>query len=362
MASCAAALPSAGPHTPSLPSSPAGSSAGSSASFPDELCEWLLATPPPPAHAAPPHIPADVGPPPFAPLPSDLAVGESGWLPAAAASLRHNGFCILRHPPRAPPRVDPQLCAACARAASRQLLHLLAAARGVGLAPRRELFRFAEICSRAAGGLRYDMRLPLRLEGAAAEPVLARACAEASGAEGEAWDALHAAVDGVARGVVLASGLLAVEGRGEEGVCALDSAGCVTSLPGAPDQHFHPDGTAEGLVNAFVALVPTTVLNGPTELRPGSHVWVESALGPEPRWDERTSTTVAELAVGEILLFDYRTYHRGRANRSDEPRPVAYLVYARPGVSDQHNFPAESLLTALANGADYSVVDSTATD
>ena len=145
------------------------------------------------------------------------------------------------------------------------------------------------------------------------------------------------------------------------------------SYAGAPDQHFHPDGTAEGLINAFIALVPVRPLarqtalfgalqswfiglrrttrmrrivfasprlhpipshlshpvppnpdripvqfqsspspipiashripsqsrhpisfldwqvthaNGPTELRPGSHVWTQTAFGPEPRWRE----------------------------------------------------------------------------
>ena len=53
-----------------------------------------------------------------------------------------------------------------------------------------------------------------------------------------------------------------------------------------------------------------------------------------------------ELAVGEILLFDYRTYHRGRANWSADPRPVAYLAYGRDGVSDAHNFPPHSIFDA----------------
>lgn len=128
----------------------------------------------------------------------------------------------------------------------------------------------------------------------------------------------------------------------------VDSAGCVVSYPGAPDQHFHPDGTATGLVNAFIALEPVTRDNGPTELRPGSHVWVESAAwGPQPRWDERRGMTARpELGCGDMLLFDYRTYHRGTANRTDAPRPIGYLVYARSGVADTHNFPAESLVAA----------------
>ena len=33
-----------------------------------------------------------------------------------------------------------------------------------------------------------------------------------------------------------------------------------------------------------------------------------------------------------MLLFDWRTWHRGCANRSRADRPVAYVTYARRGV------------------------------
>jgi len=39
------------------------------------------------------------------------------------------------------------------------------------------------------------------------------------------------------------------------------------------------------------------------------------------------------------MIFDYRLRHRGCANGSALPRPVAYLVYAQPGAVDTHNFP-----------------------
>ena len=97
---------------------------------------------------------------------------------------------------------------------------------------------------------------------------------------------------------------------------------------------------------------PEDLQNGPTELRPGSHVWADSPFGPRPRWDEATTATVSpELAVGEVLIFDYRTYHRGRANRCDTPRPVGYLVFSRRGVSDTHNFSSKSLVAAAAAAA-----------
>ena len=50
------------------------------------------------------------------------------------------------------------------------------------------------------------------------------------------------------------------------------------------------------------------------------------------------------LRRGELLLFDYRTLHRGLANRDVASRPVAYVVYAAQGCCDEHNFPSERLL------------------
>ena len=52
------------------------------------------------------------------------------------------------------------------------------------------------------------------------------------------------------------------------------------------------------------------------------------------------------LAAGELLLFDYRCLHRGRANLTRDARPIAYVLFARPGVVDRHNFPEESVYDA----------------
>ena len=78
-------------------------------------------------------------------------------------------------------------------------------------------------------------------------------------------------------------------------------------------------------VNIFMPLVDVTADNGPTELRPGSHEWVDTPYGREPRWDERRQSSVTPILprpAQDLLLFDYRVYHRGRANRSLQSRPV----------------------------------------
>ncbi len=93
----------------------------------------------------------------------------------------------------------------------------------------------------------------------------------------------------------------------------------------------------------FVPLVPLTLENGATELRPGSHVWDDSGWGAAPRGRRDAPSVLPLVRAGEVLLFDYRCYHRGRANLGMQPRPIAYLLLARPGVSDSHNFPTESI-------------------
>ena len=351
---------------------------GTDDEMPDEFCDWLTENELCEQDLAPRKWSVtDAEDEHFTPLPYEVKRDAPGWVDAASASLEHNGFCVVRNDGSAG-RLEEEaaVCEACAASAHRRLTHLQQLARSIGLQPRREVIKFAEVCSRTPGGLRYDMRLPLRLPATcaamAAAPAPTAATASATpgdreennqgeeskeseeGEEGEesarTWAALHATIDAIARPVLTASGVLHDKAAGSFRV---DSAGCVTSLPGAPLQHFHPDGTApNALVNAFMPLVAQTFVNGPTELRPGTQVWCDSPLGPEPRWDASCTLPVAPLlAAGDLLLFNYRTYHRGQANHSEAPRPVAYLVYAREGVSDSHNFPTESLVAAAADAA-----------
>lgn len=98
----------------------------------------------------------------------------------------------------------------------------------------------------------------------------------------------------------------------------------VLSLPGAPHQMWHPDCVQRvGLVNAFVPLVALSDANGPTALALCSH---------EPPRPCCPRVVRPLLAAGEVLLFDWRTWHRGCANASPADRPVAYVTYARRGV------------------------------
>jgi hypothetical protein len=281
----------------------------------------------------------------FVPMPRfEFSVEEADWALGAATALAHNGFCVLR----GSELVSAATCDRCREASTVRLAHLFQLARARGLQPKRDMMRFSEVCSRTPGGLRFDMRFQhdngrradggRKVDGVVQEERLQ----PKSAAMAECWEEMRSAVERWVRPVLTSARKpLAAE------VC-VDSVGCVTSLPGAPDQHFHPDGTADGLINVFCPLVPVLMDNGPTELRPGTHEWVESAYGARPQWDERRQCAAAPLlpeAGGALLLFDYRVYHRGLANRSLQPRPVGYVCFStRDGVTDAHNFPRHESL------------------
>merc|ERR1712196_117722 len=118
-------------------------------------------------------------------------------------------------------------------------------------------------------------------------------------------------------------------------------AGCVISMPGAAEQSFHVDGEADGLVNAFVPLVPLTTDNGPTQFSPSSHGKSRKEALADVHRPGHHKLISPLLSSGELLLFDYRVLHRGLANRGTHPRPVAYVVYGKPGVIDTYNFPSD---------------------
>jgi phytanoyl-CoA dioxygenase PhyH len=135
--------------------------------------------------------------------------------------------------------------------------------------------------------------------------------------------------------------------------------GAVVALPGAEGQPWHIDGEhlfgeietplPAHAVTLFVPLVDVTLAHGPTEVAPGSH---RPGRGTFPRHEEWSETldvygyhgtpVSATIRAGACLLLDYRTLHRALPNRSAAPRPVLYVVAARPWYADV-TFPARRL-------------------
>ncbi|MDP1964381.1 MAG: phytanoyl-CoA dioxygenase family protein, partial [Reyranella sp.] len=71
-------------------------------------------------------------------------------------------------------------------------------------------------------------------------------------------------------------------------------------------------------------------LYGTTALFPRSHRW--------KGFDDKTSPQAPVVPIGSCIIWDFRRYHRGLPNRSDQPRPLLYATYARRWYQDPHNF------------------------
>mmetsp|Transcript_44044 Transcript_44044/g.138824 ORF Transcript_44044/g.138824 Transcript_44044/m.138824 type:complete len:318 (+) Transcript_44044:89-1042(+) len=269
-------------------------------------------------------------------LPWDLTSAEALEVPAAeteygAALLDFAGVCAIRR------AVPPSLAARGGAAASALAAAVRRGVRRRGGDPDcpQVGFRFHEACQRGPG------RLDLRGYQLDEEPFAA-----VGELGGRAWLPLVRRVLG--------------------GDSQLLWSGLIVTEPGTAAQRFHADappvpravweehGLLGGLPRAtlpahcltvFVPLVDLRRgLNGPTAFLPGSHHGA-TAAAMAAEADEAGSSAGAgaaahlEADAGDAILFDYRLFHAGGANRSAARRPIQYFVYARPWYSDEVNFP-----------------------
>ena len=127
----------------------------------------------------------------------------------------------------------------------------------------------------------------------------------------------------------------------------LDSATCVVSFPGARAQKVHADHPPlfdapvgrmlpAFALSVFVPLVPADRQTGSTHVLRGSHVAVKNPENP--------TLDAPELAVGDVMVVDYRSVHQGAANLSDRVRPLVTLVYSKPWFRDSVNFKVQEPL------------------
>jgi len=123
----------------------------------------------------------------------------------------------------------------------------------------------------------------------------------------------------------------------------LEAYGAVVSLSGSAAQPAHQD--AAPLFNSALStvlpahaltcgipLVEMNDLHGTTALWPQSH---RSAGAP---LDDVVTPERPTIPVGSCLLWDFRLFHSGTANRSAEHRPMLYATYARRWYQDPVNF------------------------
>jgi hypothetical protein len=120
----------------------------------------------------------------------------------------------------------------------------------------------------------------------------------------------------------------------------IDSAG--TTTVEVEQREVHEKYTGVHLppfaINMFVALQPLTAANGPTEFTLASHQWGARWSDDEHVPGHTLRDRIFTGPEGTVILFDYRTVHRGTVNRSKLPRSVAMLIYGRAWWSDTANY------------------------
>lgn len=131
----------------------------------------------------------------------------------------------------------------------------------------------------------------------------------------------------------------------------INSLTCVASLPGATEMsgHFdariftwHPVATLlpPHAVGALIPLIPFNQLNGPTRVWPGSQ-----RSGPSSaELVDKSNFIDVEMDIGSCMLMDYRLFHSGNPNLSEQIRPLLYINYSAPWYYDEINFKTQAPL------------------
>lgn len=128
--------------------------------------------------------------------------------------------------------------------------------------------------------------------------------------------------------------------------------GFVVSTPGAEAQDWHSDGEHLDMgshlschcLNVFIPLVNVTNAKGPTEIFPASHFETRQPAPMHFTAAQLQPPVAPTLKLGDVLIFDYRTLHRGKANISKRNRPLLMLTLSKPWFEDGVNYPSNSLL------------------
>ncbi|CAH0482094.1 unnamed protein product [Peronospora belbahrii] len=118
----------------------------------------------------------------------------------------------------------------------------------------------------------------------------------------------------------------------------LEYIGCVLSRPGDGDQNWHLDGVHRNQsvqepvnrLNVFVPLVAITDQTGGTEMKIRSHLHDHGARGTAFEDYKDLPSVTACVEAGTPIIMDYRVWHRGLANTSENTvRPLLYFKYSR---------------------------------
>jgi predicted nicotinamide N-methyase len=257
---------------------------------------------------------------------------------SSSKSLLRNGFCVFRdeHFTQTQAEVLEKVHSHC-ESYLNDLLERCESHHGIKY--DTDIFRFKEICSRAMNGKRYDF------QATKISPVddEAKNLPESGKAFAECLQTLANVIERKCERI-----FEKVTGEEKRKKITIVNRGCVTSLPKAPEQHFHADGRKEGMYNCFVALRDVPKIQGPTEFIFGSHKFDHDApheTTKARKKREKAKRAAPELRKGDILLYDYRTLHRGGENkRCHDRRAISYFLFDTNGdIGDTWNFEDASV-------------------
>jgi ectoine hydroxylase-related dioxygenase (phytanoyl-CoA dioxygenase family) len=115
-----------------------------------------------------------------------------------------------------------------------------------------------------------------------------------------------------------------------------------TPLPGSDQQIIHRDFPLRSPYLPELAptepfqfavnfpLVPVTIENGPFEIAPGTHLWEDAEAKARIKAGEVEPRLIPLLMeVGDVMIRDVRTLHRGTPNRTDRRRTMVVVGYNR---------------------------------
>ena len=217
--------------------------------------------------------------------------------------MERNGFCIYEDA-ELKTQHRLKLLARVLKDCENYLNDLLERCAALGIKYETEILRFREICSHARNGKRFDYQTSIATSEELEEDI--KVMPKSGSSFAKSLQTLVDVIQQKCRDIFP-----------EKSRVNVVNLGCVSSLPGAPEQHFHSDGRRKGMINAFVALHEVDMLQGPTDFIIGSHEFVHNApyVNTKTRKkQEKAKRVCLELKRGDILFYDYRILHRGRKN------------------------------------------------
>lgn len=292
-------------------------------------------------------------------LPSNWNDGSSqAWSAEAAAVLNEYGaVALVSHRDDDKPQdggvIKHNICDNANRSIISRVQEMQRRIEARGVDPRGldAPYRFAELICRDEGGRRYDVPVPWLGDTTHNHNTCSptgvgslRSGAPLTAGEAESVAALHASM-----GRVVASVTEALWSPNSRHHPASDvaAAGFLMNEPGSRSQDWHRDGPDAGFIDCFVPLIDLQDAIGPTALQPGTHRTTSGVGDDEHETGGVTRALAPLLHKGDLLLFDYRTLHRGLGNVSKATtRTLAYVVYRRRetgalnSIGDVHNFQA----------------------